>query len=80
MKFLLLLALAVGTAVAAPAASAADQSPFSNYDHPYPAPCGNQTPSGRCSTEQACADAGGFYVQRECGFYNVLDVGCCFKV
>lgn len=72
MKFLI-LALFATLAVAA-------QYPFADYDTPYPAPCGNQMPSGRCSTEKACADAGGFYVARQCDFYNVMDVGCCFKV
>lgn len=69
----LILALFATLAVAA-------QYPFADYDTPYPAPCGNQMPSGRCSTEKACADAGGFYVARQCDFYNVMDVGCCFKV
>ena len=80
MRTTLLAILSTATLIlAAPSASAA-QYPFADYDKPYPAPCGNQIPSGRCSTEKACADAGGFYVQRQCDFYNVMDVGCCFKV
>ena len=49
------------------------------WEDPYPAPCGRTVPSGRCMTEGACAEVGGFYSQRDCTFYNVGDIGCCFK-
>jgi hypothetical protein len=47
---------------------------------PYPAPCGRSTPSGRCTTETACASLGGFYVGRDCTFYDVSDIGCCYNI
>lgn len=47
---------------------------------PYPAPCGRSIPSGICTTQEYCAKKGGFYVQRDCTFYNVLDIGCCYKI
>ena len=47
---------------------------------PYPAPCGRSIPSGICTTQSTCATKGGFYVQRDCPFYNVLDVGCCYDI
>jgi hypothetical protein len=46
---------------------------------PYPAPCGRSIPSGRCMTEESCLKAGGFYVQRDCTFYDVGDIGCCYR-
>ncbi|KAK4215807.1 hypothetical protein QBC37DRAFT_371712 [Rhypophila decipiens] len=63
--FASLLALAASPALASPAKI-------------YPAPCGRSVPSGRCSTEKSCVGKGGFYVQRDCPFYNVQDVGCCY--
>ncbi|KAA8622743.1 hypothetical protein Ptr902_05525 [Pyrenophora tritici-repentis] len=47
---------------------------------PYPAPCGRSTPSGICTTQPTCVKKGGFYVQRDCPFYNVQDVGCCYDI
>lgn len=47
---------------------------------PYPAPCGRGVPSGRCATEKMCAGWNGFYVGRECTFYGVGDVGCCYNM
>jgi len=47
---------------------------------PYPAPCGRGVPSGRCATEKMCAGWGGAYVGRECTFYGVEDVGCCYNM
>jgi len=53
--------------------------PWGVYDDPYPAPCGsNRIPSGRCTTQGTCGELGGFFVGRECAFYNVMDIGCCF--
>ncbi|KAK3322899.1 hypothetical protein B0H66DRAFT_639234 [Apodospora peruviana] len=67
MKYLLALAALAITAFAAPGEI-------------YPAPCGRSVPSGRCTTEPACLQKGGFYVQRDCSFYNVGDVGCCYNI
>ena len=73
MKFLFaIIALAV-TAAAVPS------QPSYGKD-PYPAPCGRSVPSGRCMTEKKCAKKGGFYVQRDCDFYDVLDIGCCYDI
>jgi hypothetical protein len=47
---------------------------------PYPAPCGRSDPSGICTTQKTCNTKGGFYVQRDCTFYNVQDVGCCYDI
>ena len=47
---------------------------------PYPAPCGRSIPSGQCMTEKTCLRKGGFYVGRDCSFYNVGDVGCCYNL
>ncbi|KAF2733658.1 hypothetical protein EJ04DRAFT_513042 [Polyplosphaeria fusca] len=47
---------------------------------PYPAPCGRSIPSGICASEKTCLDKGGVYVQRDCTFYNVLDIGCCYSI
>ncbi|KAF1994456.1 hypothetical protein P154DRAFT_549065 [Amniculicola lignicola CBS 123094] len=47
---------------------------------PYPAPCGRSDPSGICTTKQSCYKQGGFWVQRDCTFYNVLDIGCCYDI
>ncbi|KAL6160875.1 hypothetical protein ACJQWK_08345 [Exserohilum turcicum] len=47
---------------------------------PYPAPCGRSDPSGICTTKSTCYDKGGFWVQRDCTFYNVLDIGCCYSI
>ncbi|ORY16970.1 hypothetical protein BCR34DRAFT_452339, partial [Clohesyomyces aquaticus] len=47
---------------------------------PYPAPCGRSTPSGRCYSQASCYKLGGFYVQRDCEFYNVQDIGCCYDI
>ncbi|KAF2787523.1 hypothetical protein K505DRAFT_316538 [Melanomma pulvis-pyrius CBS 109.77] len=47
---------------------------------PYPAPCGRSDPSGICTTKDTCYTKGGFYVQRDCTFYNVLDIGCCYNI
>jgi len=67
MKYLTaLLALAV-TALASPSGI-------------YPAPCGRSIPSGRCTTEKTCVGKGGLYVQRDCTFYDVQDVGCCYGI
>ncbi|KAF2029617.1 hypothetical protein EK21DRAFT_67331 [Setomelanomma holmii] len=47
---------------------------------PYPAPCGRSDPSGICTTKATCYTKGGFYVQRDCTFYNVQDIGCCYDI
>lgn len=47
---------------------------------PYPAPCGRSDPSGICTTKPTCYKKGGFWVQRDCTFYNVLDIGCCYDI
>lgn len=47
---------------------------------PYPAPCGRSIPSGICATKETCGKKGGFYVQRDCKFYDVLDIGCCYDI
>jgi hypothetical protein len=47
---------------------------------PYPAPCGRSDPSGICTSKPKCYDLGGFWVQRDCTFYNVLDIGCCYSI
>ncbi|KAK3935033.1 hypothetical protein QBC46DRAFT_324117 [Diplogelasinospora grovesii] len=46
----------------------------------YPAPCGRSVPHGVCMTEDRCTSAGGFYVGRDCPFYDVSDVGCCYDI
>ncbi|KAF2750182.1 hypothetical protein M011DRAFT_397051 [Sporormia fimetaria CBS 119925] len=46
---------------------------------PYPAPCGRSDPSGICTTKETCYRKNGFWVQRDCKFYDVLDIGCCYK-
>lgn len=48
--------------------------------HIYPAPCGRSVPSGYCSKEKSCIKAGGFFVGRDCDFYDAQDVGCCYGV
>jgi hypothetical protein len=67
MKTLIALAAIASFALAAP-------------KDPYPAPCGRSDPSGICTTKPTCAKKGGFYVQRDCTFYNVLDIGCCYDI
>jgi hypothetical protein len=67
MKLLIALAAIASFALAAP-------------KDPYPAPCGRSDPSGICTTKPTCAKKGGFYVQRDCTFYNVLDIGCCYDI
>lgn len=47
---------------------------------PYPAPCGRSIPSGVCTTQATCRKKGGFYVGRDCPFYNVGDIGCCYQI
>lgn len=54
--------------------------PASAIPDPYPAPCGRSIPSGVCTTAPTCSDKGGFYVARDCTFYNVQDVGCCYDI
>lgn len=46
----------------------------------YPAPCGRGFPHGVCLDEDTCGDAGGFYVGRDCPFYGVGDIGCCYDI
>ena len=60
-------------------AAAAAARTQSGWDDPFPAPCGRSIPSGRCMSEPTCLEAGGFYVQRDCTFYDVLDIVCCYK-
>jgi len=67
MKVLVLFAAIASIALAAP-------------KDPYPAPCGRSDPSGICTTKTTCYKKGGFYVQRDCSFYNVLDIGCCYSI
>ncbi|KAI8942609.1 hypothetical protein NX059_000662 [Plenodomus lindquistii] len=69
MKLLVVLISITSIALAAPATK-----------DPYPAPCGRSIPSGVCTTQDTCYKKGGFYVQRDCPFYNVLDVGCCYDI
>jgi hypothetical protein len=47
---------------------------------PFPAPCGRSDPSGICTTKPKCYKLGGFWVQRDCTFYDVLDIGCCYDI
>jgi hypothetical protein len=69
MKLLVVIAAFASLAHASPATK-----------DPYPAPCGRSDPSGICTTKPTCAKKGGFYVQRDCTFYNVLDIGCCYDI
>lgn len=69
MKLLIVAAAIVPLALAAPATK-----------DPYPAPCGRSIPSGVCTTQATCGKKGGFYVQRDCALYNVLDIGCCYDI
>ncbi|KAH7395392.1 hypothetical protein DE146DRAFT_757244 [Phaeosphaeria sp. MPI-PUGE-AT-0046c] len=68
MQFLIVAAAIASVVVAVPTRD------------PYPAPCGRSDPSGVCTTKASCAKQGGFYVQRDCTFYNVLDIGCCYDI
>jgi hypothetical protein len=47
---------------------------------PYPAPCGRSIPAGICTTKETCYKKGGFYVARDCTFYNVQQIGCCYRI
>lgn len=77
MKLLLgILPLLFGAAAAAAVAVAPDPS---SPDY-YPAPCGRSIPHGVCLDEATCEDEGGFFVQRDCPFYGVLDIGCCYNI
>ncbi|RII16920.1 hypothetical protein CUC08_Gglean003368 [Alternaria sp. MG1] len=67
MKLLIIMAAITSLALGAP-------------KDPYPAPCGRSDPSGICTTKATCYKKGGFYVQRDCTFYNVLDIGCCYSI
>ncbi|EAT83981.1 hypothetical protein HBH56_158220 [Parastagonospora nodorum] len=67
MRFFIAAATIVSVALAAP-------------KDPYPAPCGRSDPSGICATKTSCYKQGGFWVQRDCTFYNVLDIGCCYDI
>jgi hypothetical protein len=69
MKLFVVIAAIASLALASPATK-----------DPYPAPCGRSDPSGICTTKPTCAKMGGFYVQRDCTFYNVLDIGCCYDI
>lgn len=73
MKLLGILPLLAAAAVAAVAAAP------SSADY-YPAPCGRSIPHGVCLDEATCEDEGGFFVQRDCPFYGVLDIGCCYGI
>ncbi|KAK3365094.1 hypothetical protein B0T24DRAFT_639055 [Lasiosphaeria ovina] len=55
-------------------------TPVTQWEDPYPAPCGRSVPSGRCTTEATCIRKGGFYVGRDCTFYDVGDIGCCYDI
>jgi hypothetical protein len=70
MKFFAVIAAIASLAVAAPNPKA----------DPYPAPCGRSDPSGICTTQKTCETKGGFYVGRDCTFYNVQDIGCCYGI
>ena len=72
---LLLSTLALGPLLASAAALAAPK-PAPGYI--YPAPCGRSIPSGVCTKEAKCVKSDGFWVQRDCPFYGVNDVGCCY--
>jgi hypothetical protein len=48
------------------------------YANPTAPPCGQSDPPGVCATKSQCEKAGGFYVARDCAFYDGL-VGCCYK-
>jgi hypothetical protein len=74
MRFLIVIAAVASLAVAAP------KDPYSSSSKTYPAPCGRSDPSGICTTKATCSEKGGFYVQRDCTFYNVLDIGCCYSI
>ncbi|KAK1758085.1 hypothetical protein QBC47DRAFT_398989 [Echria macrotheca] len=74
MKLLAILTILATAVTAAPASTSWD--PWVDV---YPAPCGRSVPSGRCSSEKTCTEKGGFFVQRDCDFYNVGDVGCCYQ-
>lgn len=67
MKLLIAIAAITSLALAAPR-------------EPYPAPCGRNIPSGVCTTASSCTKQGGFYVARDCTFYNVGDIGCCYNI
>jgi hypothetical protein len=67
MKVLVIVAAIASVALGAP-------------KDPYPAPCGRSDPSGICTTKATCYKKGGFYVQRDCTFYDVLDIGCCYSI
>ncbi|KAF2203189.1 hypothetical protein GQ43DRAFT_367420 [Delitschia confertaspora ATCC 74209] len=64
--FLILAPLALATAL-----------PKENI--PY-RPCGRSIPPGVCSTKSNCYSKGGFYVQRDCPYYDSLDIGCCYDI
>jgi len=70
----------LGLAIAAVFFTATNAAPAWDWGEPYPAPCGRSIPSGRCSTESTCTKRGGFYVQRDCEFYGVGDIGCCYGI
>lgn len=67
MQLLLVIASLTALAIAAP-------------KDPYPAPCGRGWPSGVCTTQTSCGAQGGFYVSRDCKFYSVDDIGCCYDI
>ncbi|KAL6710352.1 hypothetical protein ACN47E_009298 [Coniothyrium glycines] len=69
MKSFILIATMASLVIASPATK-----------DPYPAPCGRSDPSGICTTKPTCLKKGGFYVQRDCTFYNVQDIGCCYDI
>ncbi len=69
------LLAAAAAVVAGPAAVVDPSSP--DY---YPAPCGRSIPHGVCLDEPTCEDEGGFYVGRDCPFYGVNDIGCCYNI
>ncbi|KAB5559847.1 hypothetical protein GE09DRAFT_1114714 [Coniochaeta sp. 2T2.1] len=60
------------------AASAAVAAPKPPPGYIYPAPCGRSVSSGVCTREARCVKDEGTWIQRDCPFYDVLDVGCCY--
>lgn len=78
MKLILGIISAVLPLLAAAAAVVAPVDPSS--PHYYPAPCGRSIPHGVCLDEATCEEEGGFYVGRDCPFYGVNDIGCCYNI
>jgi hypothetical protein len=77
MKLILGIMSAALPLLAAAAGLAAVDTTSPDY---YPAPCGRSIPHGVCLDETSCEDQGGFYVGRDCTFYGVNDIGCCYDI